>query len=244
LPGLFHRLTTDAPSFSVYSWETESYAPVEYHNLVSLDPAIPRLVVKLCMLAFALLVVWTCRTPLGQRTRWRLAAEYSLVILGMLLFSERTWKHHCVTLVLPFAVLAYSLATVPLSGSRRRGVIVLLALAYALITTTSSGLFGSDSDGLAKLAQVYGAYVWAHLLLAAALFVLLRHPAGVSALQPPHHALLRSARRNSTVIANAGTMRQESNSDDQHQGESVRDPRPPRDGPEEDSRRLRRRGVD
>ena len=25
----------------------------------------------------------------------------------MLLFSERTWKHHCVTLMLPFAVLSY-----------------------------------------------------------------------------------------------------------------------------------------
>ena len=35
------------------------------------------------------------------------------VVLGMLLFSERTWKHHCVTLMLPFAVLAYYLATCP-----------------------------------------------------------------------------------------------------------------------------------
>ena len=48
---------------------------------------------------------------------WRLAAEFSLVIIGMLLFSERTWKHHCVTLLLPFAVLAYYLASVPAGTS-------------------------------------------------------------------------------------------------------------------------------
>ena len=30
----------------------------------------------------------------------------------MLLFSERTWKHHCVVLLLPFAVPAYVLSTV------------------------------------------------------------------------------------------------------------------------------------
>ena len=30
--------------------------------------------------------------------------EFSVVVLGMLLFCERTWKHHCVTLLLPFTV--------------------------------------------------------------------------------------------------------------------------------------------
>ena len=45
-----------------------------------------------------------------SRTGWRLTAEYSLVLVGMLLFSERTWKHHCVTLLLPFTVIVYYLS--------------------------------------------------------------------------------------------------------------------------------------
>lgn len=243
LPGLLYRFTTDSPSFSVYDWQVEGYVPVEYHNFISLDPEIPRTLVKVCMCLFAGLVVWTCRSPLAQRQRWRLAAEYSLVMLGMLIFSERTWKHHCVTLVLPFTVLAYGLATVPLSVGRRRVLIALLALAYVLMTTTSSGLFGTDSNGLAKLAQVYGAYVWAHLLLAAALVLLLLQSAAVCALQPPHHALLRSARRPSTVKTNT-TVRERSDSDVQQPAEGVRNPRASGSGAEEDSRSLRRRGLD
>ena len=52
-----------------------------------------------------------CRTPARTGLGWRLAAEFSLVVLGMLIFSERTWKHHCVVLILPFSVLSYYLAT-------------------------------------------------------------------------------------------------------------------------------------
>ena len=32
-------------------------------------------------------------------------SEFALIVLGMLLFSERTWKHHCVVFMVPFAVL-------------------------------------------------------------------------------------------------------------------------------------------
>ena len=49
--------------------------------------------------------------------------------------------------------------------------------------STSSGLFTDDSakggdvaDLFGKQAQVYGAYVWAYLVLAAALAIVLRRP--------------------------------------------------------------------
>jgi hypothetical protein len=103
-----------------------------------------------------------------------LAAEFSLVVLGMLLFSERTWKHHCVTLVLPFSVLAYYLAAVRPAGAFRWYLVATLAGATFLMASTASGL--SESwDRVAKLAEVYGAYAWAFLLLTLALVVLLRH---------------------------------------------------------------------
>ena len=120
----------------------------------------------------------------------------------MLLFSERTWKHHCVTLVLPFAVLSYGLA--PGFPSRvRRTALAVVAIAGLSMLSTSSGVLGDEPNaketfaamevatgptafipgfdaaarsdetarlGLApdspgKIAQVYGAYVWAFLAL-------------------------------------------------------------------------------
>jgi hypothetical protein len=172
LPGLAARLLTDSPSFTTYIDDQKT--PLEYHNFVSLDPAVARWVVKGFMGLFVLLVVWVCRTPAAQRAGWRMAAEYSLVVLGMLLFSERTWKHHCVTLLLPFGVLAYYLSAFRPGPGLRGYLIGTLALVVLLMTTTSTGLVGS-LERAAKLAQVYGAYVWAYLLLMAALVVLLKY---------------------------------------------------------------------
>jgi alpha-1,2-mannosyltransferase len=179
LPGLVHRLFTEEPSFTV--WTEDGYVPVAHHNILNLDREILRWGMKLCLLLFAAVVVWSCRTPIrvaspaaNPRFDQRLAVEYSLILLGMLLFSERTWKHHCVTLVLPFAVLVYHLAVVPLSRKRWRYLLASLIGAIALIMTTSSGILGPAADAAAELAEVYGAYVWANLVLMAALVNILR----------------------------------------------------------------------
>src|SRR5262249_13440520 len=108
LPGLFYRLFTHSPSFITFP-DGKPFGAA-YDNVLTLDPAVVRWLLKGCMALFALVVVWTCRTPTkDRRNGWRLVAEFSLVMLGMLLFSERTWKHHCVTLLFPFAVVSYYL---------------------------------------------------------------------------------------------------------------------------------------
>jgi hypothetical protein len=164
LPGLIARLLTHSPSFSTYV--NDVYTPVEYSNVLALEPQAAGWLVKGCMAAFAGLVVWVCRTPTRPRAGWRLAAESALVVLGMLLFSERTWKHHCVTLLLPFAVLSYRLADGGAGRGRRSFLASTLLATQLLIAATSTTLL---PDEVAKLAQVYGAYVWTFLLLAAAL---------------------------------------------------------------------------
>jgi alpha-1,2-mannosyltransferase len=169
LPGLLFRLTTHSPSFSTYI--DDRYTPTEYHNVIDVDPAVVRWGLKGCLVAFAGLMAWACRTPAQPRRNWRLAAEFSLIALGTLLFNERTWKHHCVTLVLPFAVLAYYLAACRPPARLRWAVIGMIAAVVLLISATSTGLL---DDRFAKLAQVYGAYVWACLVCVAAMTVMLR----------------------------------------------------------------------
>jgi hypothetical protein len=168
LPGLVARLATASPSFSTYV--DNVYTPTEYDNVFSLDPARARWLVKGCMGLFVLLVVWSCRTPAGTRQGWPLAAEYGLVLLGMLLFSERTWKHHCVTLLVPFAVLCYYLTACHPSRPGARRIIAVLIATATLMALTST-VFDKD---FAKQAQVYGAYTVVHILLVGTLVVLLR----------------------------------------------------------------------
>jgi hypothetical protein len=179
LPGLFYRLATHSPSFSTYD-EKGRYTPLEYHNFASLPPEYAPWIVKGCGVLFALLVIWCCRTPARSQRDWRLAMEFGIVLLGMLLFSERTWKHHGVILLLPFAVLCYYLAVGRPGRGLRWYLIGSLAAVVLLMTSTSTGVSGQDHaratglDRLAELAQVYGAFVWCYFILLAALVVVLR----------------------------------------------------------------------
>jgi hypothetical protein len=165
LPGVLHRLLTASPSF--YDANDQ---PTDYHHLVKWDAATVRWIVRGCGVAFLLLLAFCCRAGSANRESWRLAAECSLVLLGMLLFSERTWKHHAVTLLVPFAVLCYWLATQPASRWMKGLVASAIGLTMLLMASTSTSLwspFGFTHG--AKLAQVYGAYVGAYVVLLVAM---------------------------------------------------------------------------
>jgi hypothetical protein len=199
LPGLVHRLATDSPSHV-----DDHGTPLKYDNLAHLDPRLAGWLIKSCMALFALVVVWVCRTPTTDRRSWRLAAEFSLVLLGMLLFSERTWKHHCVTLVLPFAVLCYYLATCRPGPWLRGYLIGSLTVVVLLMTATGSTGFWPALDEFTRTAQVYGVYVWAYLVLVAALAVLLRRPDNVPhGENGPCVEISWTSRRNAVTIESA-----------------------------------------
>jgi hypothetical protein len=177
LPGLVSRLATHSPSFVDFPNDVET--PSRYDNLLDLSADEARWLVKGCMGLFALAVVCWCRSGTDRRQGWPLAAEFALVVLGMLLFSERTWKHHCVTLMLPFAVLVYYLARGGAGPWLRRGLAGSLVVVAALLLVTGlTGEHGRASaaaaPGVGKLALVYGSYTVACLVLVVDLLLIVR----------------------------------------------------------------------
>jgi alpha-1,2-mannosyltransferase len=171
IPGFIYRLLTHSPSFIGYDRTPQGDIPVpaEYHNLVDIGRPAAWVVVKGLTVAFVLAVILLCRAPRGERQGWRFAAECSLIVLGMLLFSERTWKHHAVTLLLPAAVLAHA-TTLGLPERSRR--FIVWSLVGALFLMTLPGLFGSRGQ---DLALVYGSHTIAFLLLTAGTCLVLWH---------------------------------------------------------------------
>ena len=176
LPGLIFRLGTESPSF--VSYPEGVFTPDEFHHVVSLSPRAAKFIVQGIMLAFAGVVVWLCR-PVQPQTGRRLietatwpilAAEWSFILIGMLLFSERTWKHHAVTLALPWAVII-SAAYNSVFPFTRRFCIGATFIAMAGMWITSTGLL---DDRTAKLGQVYGGYTVAFLIMGCAVVVILR----------------------------------------------------------------------
>lgn len=187
--GFVYRLFTHSPSYVVYlkTPEGDIPAPGEYHNLADVGRPAAWVVVKALTAAFALAVVVLCRWPVHRaadaRSGWRFAAECGLICMGMLLFSERTWKHHAVVLLLPLAALTFALATGELP--RRVHAFGVFALALSFLLTAGPGLLpGRGND----LAMVYGTHTVAFALLTAAISLCLacglRRPCGSDRLRP------------------------------------------------------------
>jgi hypothetical protein len=170
LTGFVYRLFTHSPSYIVYPDNIPT--PAEYHNLTDIGRPAAWAVVKAFTVGFALTVVLLCRWPVrglnDSRRGLRFAAECGLICLGMLLFSERTWKHHAVVLLLPLAALTYAIAVGNLP--RRVRSFTFGVLVASLVLTAGPGLLTGRA---ADLAMVYGTHTIAFVLQAVAVGLLL-----------------------------------------------------------------------
>lgn len=142
--------------------------------LVQLDPATFRLVHRgACLALVALFAAAVWRRP--QR-RYALA-HVSLGALTMLLVSERTWKHHHVTVVLP---LAWCLGVALTPGPRRERLVAGAAAVASLLGHALSGS-GVLGDAGSDLAEAWGAFTLADLALFGAVYWTLMAPPPSSA---------------------------------------------------------------
>ncbi|MGL6095762.1 MAG: hypothetical protein ACRC7O_08220, partial [Fimbriiglobus sp.] len=160
------RLLTHQPSD--FNYDEDDGRPVpepnSFYNVADLGPDGAKWVVRGFQAVFAglgLLLLWTPVTgPGAVRQGPRFAAEVALILLGMLLFSERTWKHHAVTMVVPIAVLA-AVYTNPATGPRLRRFVCVCqvsALAFAVIPSMLNSV-------RQDLALVYGSHTVVFLVL-------------------------------------------------------------------------------
>jgi alpha-1,2-mannosyltransferase len=153
--GVLSRLLTDSVGPDRY----DSKIPV---NFVEWDPAMVARLAKMASLGFVALLALLCRTKAARRTDPRMLGEFALVVLTMLFVSERSWKHHYVTLLLPMTYLACRVGLPTLPRPTRWGLAGLLTLATLLMASTSSEMGGLFYGGQGhKIAQAYGMFLWA-----------------------------------------------------------------------------------
>lgn len=184
VPGVVYRLLTHSPSFIVYDKTPQGDIPrpAAFHNLADVGTANARLVVQGAMLLFGLAILALCRGR--ERQGPRFAAECALIVLGMLLFSERTWKHHAVTLIYPFAVL--TAAAFAVETSRRARSLLVAVLILSGFLTLLPGMLRSHA---ADLAMVYGSYTAAFVVLTGGVCWVLASRAAT----PPHSLVGKGA---------------------------------------------------
>ncbi len=160
LPGVLYRLTVDT--------EAIDHSEVRI-NILYLSHEQARWLIRgvsaaiLVGLGFIFRRKITCRDGLAQ------VAQYALVLLAMLLLSERSWKAHHVTMVLGGAVIAASLWIEGFSRGQRRWLAGLLTGAIVISLVTATDVISSLAN---DYAEAYGAVLVANLLLVAGLLVI------------------------------------------------------------------------
>jgi hypothetical protein len=136
--GTLTRLLTAAKVM-----DDHGYGGTHYRgNLLSLSPETAALLVKAISVGFVALLAVFCRTKTDRRDDARLMGEFALVVLVMLFVSERSWKHHFVTLLLPYAYVVYRAVVAPATKAVRLGLCSALFLSALLIATTSAEVGG------------------------------------------------------------------------------------------------------
>jgi hypothetical protein len=135
-------------------------------HLVSWPPEVVSYLVKFLTVILVGLLAFFCRTKSNDRRDPRFLGEIALVVLTMLFVSERSWKHHFVTLLLPYTYLVWELYS-PTQKLRSRYVIGgALGLSCLLMGTTSTELGGLFAGGIGhEIAQGYGMFLWAGVVL-------------------------------------------------------------------------------
>jgi alpha-1,2-mannosyltransferase len=157
--AVLNRLLTEAPPAA------GRYGRHLSVNLVAWNPATVGWIIKGLSIGFVGLLAWLCRTRTNRRDDARLLGEFALVVLTMLFISERSCKHHYVTLLLPYTYLVYRAWVIPAPRGVRWMVTTCLWLSQVLMATTSSELGGLFSRDGHKLAQAYGMFLWAGVVL-------------------------------------------------------------------------------
>jgi len=182
LPGVWMRLTTYSEGVDPGD---DPKIPV---NLLSLDPRTASLILRGMLLTVVGWLAYVCRTRTPDRRDWRLACEFGLILIGMLILSERTWKHHFVTITLPIACAVMYLVYEAWTTAMRRYLIATLVGFFALTALMSGDIIGWIYKGIAhKFVEAYGSFFLAGLLLFAALSVIvLRNRTREDIVSPSH----------------------------------------------------------
>jgi alpha-1,2-mannosyltransferase len=135
-------------------------------NLASWPPSTVATLAKILSIGLVGLLLALCRTRATRRDDPRLLGEFALVVLTMLIVSERSWKHHFVTLLLPYVYLCYLAYVAPAPFRLRVALTGFLWASVLLILTTSSEVGGQFASGLGhKIALYYGMFFWGAVAL-------------------------------------------------------------------------------
>lgn len=172
LYGVLLRLLSNAGVIAIDYMPGQQALAAGMEEMARPATALGRLIRPAISLGVLAVLAWFCRFRLSDFTGRSDQSknvradignylEFGLILLAMLLLSERTWKHHATTLPLVFVGLWYSVACLPWTNRFRGLMVGLLGAEFVLLVLLGEGLFG---DELAEKMLDGGFFCWGLLL--------------------------------------------------------------------------------
>jgi alpha-1,2-mannosyltransferase len=145
-------------------------------NVATLDTVTIQRGLRVLLIATVGGGMWWMRKPLARLDTRRYVEEIAAVAAFMLWFSERTWVHHYVSLVLVLAAGAMVVSDWSIPRARRR-LVGQAAVVFFVVTLTASEAGKSLGPDAIDWIKAYGALLFASIFLT---FAVLRGAAGRS----------------------------------------------------------------
>ncbi len=162
LIGVAMRLLSNAGILSIESMTAAQLASAGMENdMIRPATIFGRLLKPAVVLPVLGWLAWCCRTRSPNRRDPRHLLEFGMVLLAMLLLSERTWKHHATTLPIVFLGVWYVLTCIDWSDRFRRWFVTGLIVQFLLLVASSQGIL---QDRAADLALDGGVFCWGLVL--------------------------------------------------------------------------------
>ncbi len=161
LYGVCVRLLSNCGWMKVSHMPDEQAWSVGMESMARPATALGALLRPAISLSIVLALAWLCRAKIVRRCDPRLFLEYGLVLVAMLLLSERTWKHHATTLILSYLGVWYALTCLTWSDKFRAWFVGGLGVQFLLLVALSEGLIGDD---LADRVMEGGLFCWGLVL--------------------------------------------------------------------------------
>ena len=170
LPGVFYGLFTESPGVDL--GDELGFRRI---NILSIDPNTASWIVRGLLLGVLGALAWVSRRRLNDHYALRWPVEFSLVLLAMLMLSERTGKHHFVIVLLPITVVVMEMARARPDTTWRKYLTGTLVLFFLLTACMSGDLIGWIYKGVAhKFVEAIGSFFWAAVALFIALSLIVR----------------------------------------------------------------------
>jgi len=165
------RLGSHAGILDLHHMSTQEAFNAGMENMARPATFLGRLLKPALAAPIVLMLGWFCRSRFASRRDPRLLLEVGMVLIAMLLLSERTWDHHATTLPIVFLGVWYALTCVDLTDRFRGWFVAGLIVQLACLAGNSAGFL---PDEVTYRFLYSGVFCWGLVLCFVQIAVLIR----------------------------------------------------------------------